>query len=117
MTILIEDDFTMKIRKSTTGKIQVEGIPDIFENGTAKLIIKANDGLDDEKAILTKNSSVFQNTCEFKISVEDSEAFALRSTGITKYKWLLRITNATGDIAHNIVPQEFDKIPNCIIYP
>ena len=118
MAFSIDENLLMKIRKGTTGTFTIEDLPDIFNSCTARLVIKKDETSKDYNAPVNKTVEVTDNTIAFTITTTDSDALIIENGEDTgTYKWGVMVEDGTGELAVNIIPENFDIMPDCIVYP
>ena len=118
MAFSIDDNLLMKIRKGTTGEFSIEDLPNSFNSCTARLVIKKDETSKDFNAPINKTVSISNNKAVFKITVTDSDALTIENGEDTgNYKWGVMVEDGTGELAVNIVPENFETMPDCIVYP
>jgi len=118
MAFSIDENLTMKIRKGTTGEFVIEDLPATFSGCSARLVIKKNENAKDYTAPVNKTVEVLNNKVTFKITRTDSDALVLdngEETGV--YKWWVMVEDGTGELSVNLIPENFDNMPDCIVYP
>ena len=118
MAFSIDRNLTMKIRKGTTGEFVIEDLPSDFNSYTARLVIKKNEAAKDYDAPVNKTVTISDRKIDFKLTVTDTDALTVDSDedmGI--YKWGILIEDGTGEVAINLIPLEFEVMPDCIVYP
>ena len=118
MAFSIDKNLTMKIRKGTTGEFVIEDLPSDFNSYTARLVIKKNEAAKDYDAPVNKTVTISDKKIDFKLTVTDTDALTVDSDedmGI--YKWGILIEDGTGELAINLIPLEFEAMPDCIVYP
>ena len=118
MAFSIDENLLMKIRKGTTGTFTIEDLPDIFNSCTARLVIKKDETSKDYNAPVNKTVIVSDNTITFTITTTDSDALTIENGEDTgTYKWGVMVEDGTGELAVNLIPENFDIMPDCIVYP
>lgn len=118
MAFSIDKNLTMKIRKGTTGEFLIEDLPSIFNSCIARLVIKKDENSKDFDAPVNKTVTIADGKIDFKLTVEDTDALTVdkdEDTGC--YKWGILIEDGTGELAVNLIPEQFDIMPDCIVYP
>lgn len=118
MAFSIDKNLLMKIRKGTTGEFIIEDLPSTFNNYTARLVIKKDETAKDYNAPINKTVTITNKTIDFKLTSTDTDALSV-DTGedIGTYKWGVMIEDGTGELAINLIPTEFELMPDCIVFP
>ena len=118
MAFSIDENLLMKIRKGTTGEFVIEDLPESFNSYTARLVIKKDENSKDFDAPVNKTVTVNDGKAMFNISVTDSDALRVENgEDFSTYKWGVMVEDGTGELAVNIIPENFDIMPDCIVYP
>lgn len=118
MAFSIDENLLMKIRKGTTGEFVIEDLPESFNNCQARLVIKKDETSKDFDAPINKLSNVSGGRVIFKITVSDSDALIIENgEDVGNYKWGVMVEDGTGELAVNIIPENFDLMPECVVYP
>ncbi len=118
MAFSIDENLIMKIRKGTTGEFTIEDLPANFNSCTARLVIKKDETSKDYTAPVNKTTTVANGSITFKITTTDSDALKIENGEDTgNYKWGVMVEDGTGELAVNIIPENFDVMPDCIVFP
>lgn len=118
MAFNIDKNLTMKVRKGTTGEFIIENLPEIFNSCTARLVIKKDESSKDYNAPVNKTVEISNCTIDFKLTKTDTDALTVDSgEDIGVYKWGVMIEDGTGEMALNLVPIQFELMPDCIVFP
>lgn len=118
MAFSIDENLLMKIRKGTTGEFIIEDLPSSFNNYTARLVIKKDETSKDYDAPINKTVTITNETIDFKLTSSDTDVLNVDAgEDIGTYKWGVMIEDGTGQLAINIIPTEFEFMPDCIVYP
>ena len=118
MAFSIDENLIMKIRKGTTGEFTIEDLPATFNSCTARLVIKKDETSKDYTAPVNKTTTVTNGSITFKITTTDSDALTIENGEDTgSYKWGVMVEDGTGELAVNIIPENFDIMPDCIVFP
>lgn len=118
MAFSIDENLLMKIRKGTTGEFVIEDLPEAFNSCQARLVIKKDENAKDFTAPVNKVATVANGKVTFKITVTDSDALVVENGEDTgNYKWGVMVEDGTGELAVNIIPENFELMPDCIVYP
>ncbi len=118
MAFSIDENLLMKIRKGTTGEFSIEDLPSTFNSCTARLVIKKDEGSKDYTAPVNKTATVSNCSVTFKITTTDSDALTVdNGEDFGTYKWGIMIEDGTGELAVNIIPENFENMPDCIVFP
>ena len=118
MAFSIDENLLMKIRKGTTGEFVIEDLPDNFNSYQARLVIKKDENSKDFTAPVNKTVTITDNKATFKITTTDSDALSVDNGEETgTYKWGVMVEDGTGELAVNIIPENFEKMPDCLVYP
>ena len=118
MAFSIDKNLTMKIRKGTTGEFVIEDLPSMFNSCTARLVIKKNEGSKDFDAPVNKTVTIADSKIDFKLTVADTDALIVdKDEDAGYYKWGILIEDGTGELAVNLIPEQFDSMPDCIVFP
>ena len=118
MTFSIDENLLMKIRKGTTGEFVIEDLPSMFNSCTARLVIKKNEGSKDFDAPVNKTVTIADGKIDFKLTVTDTDALTVdKDEDASYYKWGVLIEDGTGELAINLIPANFECMPDCIVYP
>ena len=118
MAFSVDENLLMKIRKGTTGELVIDDLPESFNSYQARLVIKKDENSKDFDAPVNKTVTISNRKIVFKITKTDSDALTVdngEDTGI--YKWGVMVEDGTGELAVNIIPENFEIMPNCIVYP
>ena len=117
MAFSIDENLIMKIRKGTTGEFSIEELPENFNSCTARLVIKKDESAKDYSAPVNITATVTDRKITFNINVEDSDALIVENgEDSSTYKWGVLVEDGTGELAVNIIPENFDPMPDCIVY-
>ena len=118
MAFSIDENLVMKIRKGTTGEFVIEDLPESFNSYQARLVIKKNETSKDFSAPVNKTVNITNGKIIFKITTTDSDALIIdNGEDVGTYKWGVMVEDGTGELAINIIPENFDIMPDCIVYP
>ena len=118
MAFIIDKNLTMKIRKGTTGEFIIEDLPSMFNTYTARLVIKKDEGSRDFDAPVNKTVTITNGKINFKLTVADTDALTVdKDEDAGYYKWGILIEDGTGELAVNLIPEQFDLMPDCIVFP
>ena len=118
MAFSIDKNLTMKIRKGTTGEFVIDNLPSDFNSYTARLVIKKNESAKDYDAPVNKTVTINNGKIDFKLTVTDTDVLKVDSDGdVGTYKWGVLIEDGTGELAINLIPANFEYMPDCIVYP
>lgn len=113
----IDEDLTIRIKKGETGKFMIENLPEEFNSYQARLVVKKNENSKDFNAPINQTRMINNKTVAFEITETDSYALI---TGDDKdmenYKWEVVAEDGTGQIAINVIPEQFKAMPNFIVY-
>lgn len=118
MAFNIDKNLLMKIRKGTTGEFIIEDLPEVFNSYTARLVIKKDESAKDYDAPVNKTVTISNGTIDFKLTTTDTDALSVDGgEDIGTYKWGIMIEDGTGELAINLIPAEFEEMPECIVFP
>ena len=118
MAFSIDENLVMKIRKGTTGEFEISDLPQIFNSYQARLVIKKDETSKDYTAPVNKTVNITNGKIVFKITTADSDALIINNGEDTgTYKWGVMVEDGTGELAVNIIPENFEIMPDCIVYP
>ena len=118
MAFSIDENLVMKIRKGTTGEFVIEDLPESFNSYQARLVIKKDETSKDFSAPVNKTVNITNGKIIFKITTTDSDALIIdNGEDVGTYKWGVMVEDGTGELAINIIPENFDIMPDCIVYP
>lgn len=118
MAFSIDENLLMKIRKGTTGEFIIEDLPEKFNSYIARLVIKKEATAKDFNAPINKTVEIANQKIIFKITKNDSDALVIENgEDIGTYKWGVMVEDEIGEFAMNIIPENFNLMPDCIVYP
>ena len=118
MAFSIDENLTMKIRKGTTGEFVIEDLPSAFNNYSARLVIKKDESSKDYTAPINKTVTINECTINFKLTTTDTDALIVENgEDVGIYKWGILVEDGTGELALNLIPEEFEPMPDCIVFP
>lgn len=119
MAFEIDSNYTLKIRKGTSGTISIEELPTNFVGYTARLVVKKTPTTPDTSGIIIKTTTIASDyTCVFALTESDTDVFIIgNDEDFATYKWGIKAISPDGTVAENIVPVEFNEIPDCLAYP
>ena len=118
MAFSIDENLLMKIRKGTTGEFIIEDLPDNLNSCQARLVIKKDENSKDFTAPVNKTATITNGVVTFKITTTDSDALKVdNGEEVGCYKWGVMVEDGTGELAINIVPENFNKMPDCLVFP
>ena len=118
MAFSIDENLVMKIRKGTTGEFVIEDLPESFNSYQARLVIKKDETSKDFNAPVNKTVNITNGKIIFKITTTDSDALIIdNGEDVGTYKWGVMVEDGTGELAINIIPENFDIMPDCFVYP
>lgn len=118
MAFSIDNNLLMKIRKGTTGEFILEDLPEQFNSCNARFVVKKDETTKDINAPINKTETISNGKVVFKITVKDSDSLVVENgedCGI--YKWGVMVEDGSGELAINIIPENFDIMPDCIVFP